>query len=121
MEDAKNCSNHGLMTIQASFRHALIDFNAECLTAQILGAIKMVAIGEPRTTKFPTEDGIGGPGYTMVQILADSFLCWDVWFDVPASYLFIASCKPFDPECVLELLREWGLEPHQFVVGGLSV
>lgn len=67
-------------------------FLATCATD-----LGMTPAGEPATWTYPTDEGAGGSGLTIVQPITESFLALDTWSDRGGAYLFICSCKRFEP------------------------
>jgi hypothetical protein len=54
---------------------------------------------------YPYE-GKGGNGFTLLQPITESMVTWDIWTDHGGGYLFVVSCKSFDPKDVTDILFE---------------
>ena len=74
-------------------------------------AIGMEPVGEPAYWKYPTGDGKGGEGQTMVLPITESFLALDTWSDHGGAYLFVCSCRPYHLQHIDTVAREFGLQP----------
>jgi hypothetical protein len=78
------------------------------INTRVLNAIKMNTGGIfPSCWNFPTNEGKGGTGITLIQPLVESFLIWDTWVENKGAYLFVVSCKEYDAEVVENILREY--------------
>lgn len=58
---------------------------------------------------YPTSDGAGGCGATIVRPITESFLAVDAWPDHSGAYLIVCSCRQFDVHAVKHVLNKWGL------------
>jgi S-adenosylmethionine/arginine decarboxylase-like enzyme len=70
--------------------------------------IDMVAYGEPQIIKF----GSGNKaGYTLVQLIETSNICAHFVPDDlnggSGMYLDVFSCKPYDPQIVVDVAKKW--------------
>ena len=77
-------------------------------TKQLVKDIDMVAYGEPQIVSF----GSGNKaGYTLVQLIETSNICAhfvpDDLAGGNAMYLDVFSCKPYDPNIVIELVAKY--------------
>ena len=97
----------GRMTI-SRWRKFLID------AAQAMG---MTPAAEAACWVYPTADGKGGRGITLCQPMVESFLALDVWTEHDGAYLFIASCKPFAPASLREVIAVFGLYEDDMTPG----
>ena len=95
---------HGVMD-EREWRKFLIE------AAEAMG---MSPAGKAASWEYPLH-GKGGTGHTICQPLTDSFLALDTWPDHGGVYLLIASCKPFAPDCLQDLLNRFGLTQGQSV------
>jgi S-adenosylmethionine/arginine decarboxylase-like enzyme len=66
--------------------------------------IDMVAFGNPQIIKFGTGNKAG---YTLVQLIETSNICAHFVDETNDLYLDVFSCKPFDVEVVLNLVKEF--------------
>jgi S-adenosylmethionine/arginine decarboxylase-like enzyme len=101
------------------------------LMNELVVAIGMRPVGAPASWHYPTEDGHGGFGTTMIQPIIQSFLAVDTWPDHGAAYLIVCSCRRFDVQQIKPLLKKWRLTicgesshvlrlPHRDEMHGLS-
>lgn len=75
---------------------------------EVVNAIGMNMTGlAPTIWKFPTADGKGGEGATVVESLTESFVAWDYWTQLGGTYFFVVSCKKYDVEMVKEVLSRY--------------
>lgn len=66
--------------------------------------IDMVAYGEPQIVNF----GSGNKaGYTLVQLIETSNICAHFVEENNTMYLDVFSCKPYDPQLVVEVAKKW--------------
>lgn len=73
-------------------------------TKQLVSDIGMIAYGEPQIVKF----GSGNKaGYTLVQLIETSNICAHFVDETDDIYLDVFSCKQFDANIVLELLKKY--------------
>lgn len=68
--------------------------------------IDMVAYGEPQIIHFGEDNKAG---YTLVQLIETSNICAHFCDDTGDAYLDVFSCKPFDPNTVLQMVDEYFL------------
>lgn len=66
--------------------------------------IDMVAFGEPQVVRFGSGDKMG---YTLVQLIETSNICGHFVEENDTFYLDVFSCKPFDPNVVVETAKEF--------------
>jgi hypothetical protein len=81
----------------------------EGLLGAVTERIRMHPSGSPAFWSYPTEEGLGGVGVTLVQPITDSFIALDTWPDHNGAYLVICSCRPFDSHPLYGLFRDHGL------------
>lgn len=73
-------------------------------TKQLVKDIDMVAYGEPQIVNF----GSGNKaGYTLVQLIETSNICAHFVNENNTMYLDVFSCKQFDANTVIDLVREY--------------
>jgi len=66
--------------------------------------IDMVAYGEPQVVNF----GSGNKaGYTLVQLIETSNICAHFCNDTGDVYFDVFSCKPFEPQTVIQIVGEY--------------
>lgn len=71
---------------------------------QLVNDIKMVAYGEPQIVNF----GSGNKaGYTLVQLIETSNICAHFVNEDNTMYLDVFSCKPYDENVVIGLVKEY--------------
>lgn len=66
--------------------------------------IDMVAYGEPQIVKFGHGDK---EGYTLVQLIETSNICAHLVDEYREIYLDVFSCKMFEPEKVVDLVKQY--------------
>ena len=96
--DCKNCNKELITNYDTIYN----------FTKQLVNDIDMVAYGEPQIVNF----GSGNKaGYTLVQLIETSNICAHFVPDDgeggTAMYFDVFSCKPFDNETVVELVKEF--------------
>lgn len=77
--------------------------------ADLISSVGMTPVYMPVTWSYPTADGAGGKGETIIQSITESFIAVDTWPDHSGAYLLICSCKPFRLDPVHALLKSYGL------------
>jgi hypothetical protein len=77
----------------------------------VTDAIGMEAVGEPAVWVYPIEGGKGGKGATYVLPITESFLALDTWSDHRGAYLFVCSCRFYYLAHIVQVAREFGLQP----------
>jgi S-adenosylmethionine/arginine decarboxylase-like enzyme len=89
--------------------HAINDYDTIYrFTKQLVNDIDMVAYGEPQIVSF----GSGNKaGYTLVQLIETSNICAHFVPDDQeggnAMYLDVFSCKPYDNQIVIDLVKQY--------------
>jgi len=73
-------------------------------TKQLVKDIDMVAYGEPQIVDFGSGDKAG---YTMVQLIETSNICAHFVNETNDIYLDVFSCKPYDENTVMDLVRDY--------------
>jgi S-adenosylmethionine decarboxylase len=92
--DCSGCSHEAITDA-----HTIYDF-----TKRLVKDIDMVAYGEPQIVNF----GSGNKaGYTLVQLIETSNICAHFVNENSTMYLDVFSCKQFDNEVVVNLVREF--------------
>lgn len=71
-------------------------------------AIGMSAVSPPAVWTYPMH-GKGGVGQTFVLPITESFLALDTWSDHQGAYLFVCSCRAFDPFAVDRVASDFDL------------
>ena len=66
--------------------------------------IDMKAYGEPQVIHFGEDDKLG---YTLVQLIETSNICAHFCDDSGNFYLDVFSCKPYDRDIVIALVKEF--------------
>jgi S-adenosylmethionine/arginine decarboxylase-like enzyme len=79
-----------------------------CFLHTMCEAVGMKQAGAPSVWTYPMH-GKGGNGKTIVLPITDSFLALDTWPDHDGAYLFICSCRAFDPFTVDRVASEFDL------------
>lgn len=75
---------------------------------EVITTIQMNMTNLPATIqKFPTVDGKGGSGATVVESLTESFVAWDYWTKLGGAYFFVVSCKKYDANIVANVLQKY--------------
>lgn len=69
---------------------------------QLVKDINMVPYGEPQVYHFGSGDKLG---YTLVQLIETSNICGHFVEENDTFYLDVFSCKPFDPNIVVETAK----------------
>lgn len=91
----------------------LINCNAEAISnyetielwvATLVDTIEMEAYGEPYIVRFGKENKFG---YTCVQLIQTSNICAHFSEDDNTAYIDVFSCKPFDPDIVIEVCNSF--------------
>lgn len=78
--------------------------NIRDFAIRLVKDIDMVAYGEPQIVHF----GSGNKaGYTLVQLIETSNICAHFVEEYKEVYLDVFSCKPFDVEIVVSLVKEY--------------
>jgi hypothetical protein len=77
-------------------------------------ALGMSPVARTASWKFPLH-GAGGTGLTIIQPITESFLVIDTWPDHRGAYLFICSCKPFEPKCLEPVFALYSLRLGQSI------
>lgn len=73
-------------------------------TKQLVRDIDMVPYGEPQIVNF----GSGNKaGYTLVQLIETSNICAHFANEDNTMYLDVFSCKPYDEDIVIALVKEY--------------
>ena len=73
-------------------------------TKQLVRDIDMVPYGEPQIVNF----GSGNKaGYTLVQLIETSNICAHFANEDNTMYLDVFSCKPYDEDVVIGLVKEY--------------
>jgi hypothetical protein len=78
--------------------------NITAFAKQLVVDIDMVPYGEPQVVNF----GSGNKqGYTLVQLIETSNICAHFVEENNTFYLDVFSCKPYDPQIVIELTKKY--------------
>ena len=72
----------------------------------LVSAIEMQAYGDPTVVHFAAHDPTKG-GYTLVQLIETPNICAHFVDETGDMYLDVFSCKEFDPNVVMEVVKEW--------------
>jgi len=73
-------------------------------TKELVEKIDMIAYGEPQIVNF----GSGNKaGYTLVQLIETSNICGHFVNEEQAIYLDVFSCKPYDENVVIDLVKKY--------------
>jgi S-adenosylmethionine/arginine decarboxylase-like enzyme len=75
----------------------------------------------PYQWTYPTEEGKGGFGMTMVLPITESFIALDTWPDHKGAYLMICSCRPFDVHKIKKVLKVYGAKISEEVGNTLRI
>ena len=92
--DCSGC-DHGMIT-NSTIIHSF--------AKQLVKDIDMVAYGEPQIVKFGSGDKAG---YTLVQLIETSNICAHFVDENDTMYLDVFSCKPYDIEVVVKLVKQY--------------
>ena len=78
--------------------------NITAFAKQLVKDIDMVPYGEPQVVNF----GSGNKaGYTLVQLIETSNICGHFVEENDTMYLDVFSCKPYDPQVVVNLAEKY--------------
>ena len=92
--DASGCDHESITSAE----------NITAFAKQLVIDIDMVPYGEPQVIKF----GSGNKeGYTLVQLIETSNICAHFVDDNDTYYLDVFSCKPYDPQIVIDLCEKY--------------
>ena len=84
--------------------------NIAAFAKELVKRIDMVAYGEPQVIRF----GSGNKeGYTLVQLIETSNICAHLCNDTGDGYFDIFSCKEFNNQVVIDIIREF-FNPENF-------
>ena len=78
--------------------------NIEAFAKALVKRIHMKAYGEPQVIHFGEDDK---QGYTLVQLIETSNICGHFCDDTGNFYIDVFSCKPYDIQIVMDLVREY--------------
>lgn len=95
------------LSINASFCDlaSMQDYNnVYNFTKKLVDKIDMVAFGEPQIVFFGSDEK---SGYTMTQLIETSNICAHFSDGLNAIFLDVFSCKPFENDVVIELVKEY--------------
>jgi S-adenosylmethionine/arginine decarboxylase-like enzyme len=73
-------------------------------TRQLVKDIDMVPYGDPQIVYFGHEDK---SGYTILQLIETSNICAHFVDELESGFLDIFSCKEFDKDVVINLIKEY--------------
>ena len=94
MLDCAGCSEYAIRDPDTIYR----------FTKQLVKDIDMVAYGEPQIVNF----GSGNKaGYSLVQLIETSNICGHFVNEDNTMYLDVFSCKPYDNDIVIKLVKEY--------------
>ena len=83
---------------------------AMLVSSEITRVLEMTPIEHTHTWRYPINDYKGGEGFTYAQPITESMVLVDSYTHIPAAYIIVRSCKPFDAQKVAELLEGMGLD-----------
>ena len=78
--------------------------NISAFAKTLVKRIQMKAYGEPQVIHFGEDDK---QGYTLVQLIETSNICGHFCDDSGNFYLDVFSCKPYDRNVVIALVKEY--------------
>ena len=78
--------------------------NVDAFARILVRDIDMVAYGDPQIVDFGTGDKAG---FTLVQLIETSNICAHFVNELNEVYLDVFSCKSFDPEIVVNLVKQF--------------
>ena len=78
--------------------------NIAAFAKALVKRIHMKAYGEPQVIHFGEDDKLG---YTLVQLIETSNICAHFSEDTGNFYLDVFSCKPYDRDIVIALVKEF--------------
>lgn len=84
----------------APLRLAIILNQVVAIAGMSTGGLK------PKIWSYPTLEGKGGVGETIVQPLVESLIFGDAWPDHNVTYIILASCKEYDAQKIGEFLAQ---------------
>jgi S-adenosylmethionine/arginine decarboxylase-like enzyme len=98
-----NWGYHLMLDCAGCSHEAITDYNTIWeFTKELVKDIDMVAYGEPQIVKF----GSGNKaGYTLVQLIETSNICCHFVDEDDTMYLDVFSCKPYDTDAVINLVK----------------
>jgi len=88
-------------------------FGAIKLVDEIIKTLDMHKAHDAVCYKYPLEDGAGGLGFSYIQPITESFICFDSWPDFDGVYLTIESCKTVNLNKVTKKIRACGYKIKQ--------
>lgn len=94
MLDCSGCDQYAIRDAETIYNFA----------KQLVKDIDMVAYGEPQIVNFGSGDKAG---YTLVQLIETSNICAHFVNEDNAIYLDVFSCKEFDDQVVMKLVRQY--------------
>jgi len=100
--DAKACNEN----VKWPNEHKIYEF-----TKELVEKIDMVAYGEPMINHFGSDNK---SGYTLVQLIETSNICAHFCDDSGDSYFDVFSCKEYDTEIVIDLIKKY-FEPIRII------
>jgi S-adenosylmethionine/arginine decarboxylase-like enzyme len=78
--------------------------NIDAFARDLVKKIDMVAYGDPQVIHFGSGNKLG---YTLVQLIETSNICAHFVEENSTFYLDVFSCKPFEPEIVIETAKAY--------------
>jgi S-adenosylmethionine/arginine decarboxylase-like enzyme len=104
-EMSKYWGYHLILDCAGCYPESITDYdNIYNFAKRLVNEIDMVAYGEPQIVNF----GSGNKaGYTLVQLIETSNICAHFVNESNAIYLDVFSCKPYDENTVIDLVREY--------------
>lgn len=99
MLDCSGCDEYAIRDYETIYK----------FTKQLVNDIDMVAYGEPQIVNF----GSGNKaGYTLVQLIETSNICAHFVNEDNTMYLDVFSCKPYDENVVIDLVKKYFTAGH---------
>lgn len=95
------------LSVNASFcdKSKITDYDTVYnFTKQLVKDIDMEAYGEPAIVHFGHDDK---SGFTMTQLISTSNICAHFANDLNAIFLDCFSCKPFEHQVVIDLIKQY--------------
>ena len=109
-----------LWTLGLSLVGPIDETSAWVLASLVVDALKMTPAPGATLCRYPVE-GKGGVGFSLFFPITESFVVIDAWPEIGGLYLFVCSCREFDPSTLSPVLSDAGLRIVENIGGTLSL